>query len=727
MTSLAKAGPVDGSPKIILECKEGQVPIASLRLDSRRTAAASTARGLLDQAIPSPVAEAFSLLAEIAIDRAKAGAMDLVKRKFVKPMCTEFTLATLNLPGSGLAFPTTCSLLDLLRLEDVLSSGRSLVAAARDDVRNTLAPALLDAVVTSDETRDLANIALKFANRMIDGESSAIVEIDLLTSLLDHLAWSSGFEKSEALVFSWLTSLNLQAKGLEEVTRAAVNHMLPGEFWNDPKALWVDIDACRRHYTSRKDWKVADGKLPNGYFLPPNREECVVALTTKLIALGLQSAVTQKWLSLADLFPGLRAHATSAQGFTTYLLATYNALDKKTDREKTDALLATLPEEAKPVVANACAIRLVVGIVKWCSSRESCSASDVADVLDNPIKAFKPTDQLPESVCWILETPATTTGSVTTPAKYKFRLPIISDKYIDLGVQLVGFLRPPAKGEETTRALAMVRWLFNVVRLVNSDSKLVEKLEQIFNHLIDKDYLRALTDTITLGTQVCSESKRCGDLRPSKKALELIGAVASYVQTYEETKGGTSDEARKARKKALESLMDSATDRSSRGGSWVYSIGSPVGFSTGLRVAPGDDKSYASTASAYDVDLGFQWRVPVSLSAQWLPPSDSCLGAHLGLWVADLGQFARTNASGATGEITWRDFLGFGVQAGALIGTSDHAAVLAIEAAWSPSLYTRDVSIADGTDGTTSDTHRVSGAFTLGITFAYYIPFFDLN
>ncbi|MGN6106190.1 MAG: hypothetical protein ACTHU0_13870 [Kofleriaceae bacterium] len=712
-TSFGTPATLPGKPTLLLSCEEGQVELSSLQLDRKRVASAATARGLLDQAAPAPVVEVLSLLAEIAIERARSGALALLKQKFVEPMCNQLTLRTLGLGGDERAFPATCALLQQLRLDDVLASGRNLVAAARDDLRGKLAPALLDAVIVNDETRELASLALGFANRMIDGEANAVAEIDLLVAFLDHLAWSNGFEQSRSIVLDWLDALSLDAAGLDAIVRGALDRALPRRFWNDPTASWVNVPACRRDYRKLGNWAVVGGAFPNGAYFEPDRAECIDALARSLAGTP-RAAITAglQYFRLEHLVRALRARPGTT--LADYLAATYpTGSDDAANRGTTSTLLGLLPAPATPVLEHACAVRLVVGVAKWCSRREACSAGEIAEALDHPRKLFKPSTRLPEALCW--------TGAAGSE---QYRLPGAAPRLIDLATRLVAFLEPPKKGEERARALAMVRWMFAVVRSMNQGAPQVDQIEQIVGHLLEADYLRALTEAFGLAKSLCAGDQRCGELAPVNKALELIGAVASYVQTYEATKSLSVEEARHARKQAIESLIDAATDREGREGDVVYSIGSPVGFAAGLRVAPGSSADYGSKLGAYDGGFGFQWRLPLAITRQRLPGADEICGSHLALWIADLGQFTRTRAPGSQDDITWKDFLGIGVQGGFVLGSSRHSVVLALEASWAPGLYARDVTIRTAS---TTTTERVAGAFTAGLTLAYYVPFFDLN
>lgn len=703
---------VAGSPRIILSCELGEVEMSSLKLDSRRVEMAANARGLLDQAVPAPVAEALTLLAEVAIDHAKAGAMKLVKQKFVEPMCSKLTLNALALRGSGPAFPRACSLLEQLRLEDVLSSGASIVTAAKDDIRLTIAPALLDAVIANDETRELAKIALQFANRLIDGESDSVVDVDLLVAFLDRLAWSNGFEQSQDVVLGWLQNLKLDANAQKALVRSTLNRALPSTFWDDPRSPLLVFANCKRKYRDVTSWMPdKDGQFPVGEYLTPDRRACLESLLATLfdatkfgdVEASVRAALKARYFRLDDLVKELRGRAPVR--LASYLAATYG-------KGGASKLSPYLEQSAEPVLENACAVRLIVGITKWCSGRETCSAGDVAYAIDNPRRIFKPSNELPEALCW--------TGSAPDE---KYRLPESTAQFIDLGVRMISFLRPAAKGDERTRALAMVRWLFSVVRTVNTEP-LVDRLEQIAGQLIEGDYLRAMTESFSVAREVCRRTT-CADWEPAKRALALVGAVASYVRTYEQTKSLDAAAARDARRKAIASLIDSATDREGRETNVVYSLGAPVGFSAGVRLSAGDDASYGSRLGAYDAAAGLQLRVPLAIAVQWLPKDDDDLfGSHLALWVADLGQFTRTRPPGSTDEISWKDFVGIGAQAGFLLGSKSHSLVLAAEASYAPGLYARDVMLVENGQTTV---RNVSGVFTFGVTLAYYVPFFDLN
>ena len=71
----------------------------------------------------------MSLLAEVALDRAKAMGVKLVRERLVEPC------GRLELDGRPL-LPQTCAALESIRLEDLASTGRQLADAALGDLVN---------------------------------------------------------------------------------------------------------------------------------------------------------------------------------------------------------------------------------------------------------------------------------------------------------------------------------------------------------------------------------------------------------------------------------------------------------------------------------------------------------------------------------------------------------------------------------------------------------------
>lgn len=687
-----------GSPRLKIACREAQTELPHMILDKRRVTAAAKARGLLDAAVPEKVETALSLLAEIALDRAKNGAFALLRDKFVSPTCEGLRFENLGFQRArGRVLPRTCTLLENLRLQDVLSSGRALLGAIETDIRETL----LDEVIAhlpslNEQGQSLARLALRLAGRAVDGQLDGLVEIDYLITLLDQMSWATGFDRDVERVQAWASTVD------PKIVLNAVDAVLPTGF-DAPIGInqrpWGKLNDCR----PRDVRPLITGTI---YYKNADRAKCIAAIAATL--------GTRSWLAdgiARNLFTLDQVIATARRATSTSLgewlqqqwqlevealqpLLTLGFPVPGTVHEYVHAVVIPgLPSAAQAAVDASCASRLVVGIAKWCSSQESCAAGEVAAMLKDPTKVFRPTATLPWSMCWTSAT--------------EYRVPKQLEEYIDLGVRLVAFLNPPAKGDERRRILAMIRWMFDVVASVASpDRRQLSRMHDVVEQLVERDYIGALTTTIA----VASELRLQGRMPPqATRALQLIGAVASYSRTYEETKTLDPAAAREARRKALEAIIDSATDRRERGREWIWSLGSNVGAGlTAFNVFNKNDDQFAAPEIAL--------RLPLSISTQFLPLGSNkrrdefemwrYVGLHASLQFADVGQFARETAN----DVTWATFVSPGLEVGVLLGEPHRAISVSVHGSYVPALA--------------EDTPPM---WRFGIALGYYVPFFDFN
>ena len=717
------------TPTLQLACNSARLNIGSLRLNTKKLVAASVVRGFLDQTVPKAVDDTLTLLAEIAIERAKSGALELVRRQFVVPICERLNLATLHLGASSeQAFPRTCALLLNVRLEDVLSSGHSLVDAARDDVMLTIVPTLIEHVDLPQSARDLATIALGLAEKMLEDGGADGADLDLVLSQLDRLFFrgaAAGIGEFKVLFAATLPEneqIALIERALDNVIPddpgAAVSPYAPKTPALTALAKEFPIErtlACRRP----KDTKTT--------YVASDRNKCIRALAQHFVTSSAWNQLASKWL------PPEKWQLPDTSAY-------YNWLQDAIVKGSSALLLRT--KSASHIVQLACGVRVSLAIVKWCSGRDACSATDVANAFDRPEALFArdPADPR-DSVCW--EDPD---NDPTTPDDI-LRLPKVRTEYIDLTARALGFLPPPRKGEERKRIGAMLRWTFDLAKTIedSTGTSNLAKLEDILEQIVGGDYVRGISRAMAFATEVyCKGKDDCTTPKALEKAATLLGSVASYVQVYDDTKTLDAAEAKAARRKALESLIDASTDRKGRAGDVIYGLGAPIGFSAMRRWAPGDRvTAYSSEWDAYDLDakLAFGFRFPLALVRQTMPHHDAWPGGfpwgwrrgwHLALTFADLGNFVRSTPddedkaqdSNEKDELRWKDFLQLGVQAGILLGNGRHSVILALDASWSPSLNEREVPIEE--DGG-STMKRVSGAFNVGITLAYYVPFLDFN
>jgi hypothetical protein len=694
-----------GSPRLIFECLEGAVEMAALSVDARRVSNAVVARGLLDQAVPTVVTDTLAILAEIAVDRAKAGALELVRKKFVQPVCNGLTLGALHVGESEKqALPRTCELLNALRLEDILSSGRNLLDAVRDDVRLTLAPAIAQELGLPQEGIKVAKLALDFANQLMDDARNKTLSLDLLVTMLDRVVSLSGLEYSVSITLDWATSSGFAV----EVYSALLERVVP----DDPEA-WLDEDATELQKRVAASWaKVSDclhtPAKRSGYVIPPTKAACIKALSTIVDLKWVQTMIADKVLNVDDLVQAARRHATKA--FSDWVAE--KGKDYVSTLFQNEANKLQLPRD---VLERGCAARVVLGIAKWCSGREACSVGDVAKVLEHPETVFKPASALPDALCWEKVTLTPAQGAAPAVIVDRLILPRVRDAYIELAARAVSFLTPAAKGEEEVRALELVRWMFDLAVTLDADESHVAALKsfrEVVLLLAKRDYMTAMTRSLGLAVKyICKPTKdRACVLPPSATlATKFVGAIGSYMQVYNETSDKDPAAARDARRKALESLIDASTDRKERTGA-IFSLGIPVGVTVAERWTRGSDDTFHTPDEWYGGDYyvpklnSFAWRLPLALGVQ--SPS-SCY--HFAITFLDLGNYLHSTANH---EVHWDDFLSFGAQAGITFGDSKHIGVLAADFSWSPTAY-------ENTDKT--------GAFQFGLTLAYYVPLFDLN
>jgi len=224
-----------------------------------------------------------------------------------------------------------------------------------------------------------------------------------------------------------------------------------------------------------------------------------------------------------------------------------------------------------------------------------------------------------------------------------------------------------------------------------------------------------------LATLCAQDDRDCGRKRDKailrlRRAIELIGAIAAYAATYNDDKSAEAQaEAREARKQAIESLIDAATDRRGRDGDTIVSIGSSVGFH-----AVGGQLRYDAAGAFKERELVVgQVALPMGVAVQKFREDKAIDGFHWQLSLIDLGQFlARSDDNQAT-DLTWADFVMVGGQVGLIFGSPSNPFVIGGEVRWSPTLFE---SITDATTGTSK-----RGALRAGLFVSYYVPFFDLN
>ena len=226
----------------------------------------------------------------------------------------------------------------------------------------------------------------------------------------------------------------------------------------------------------------------------------------------------------------------------------------------------------------------------------------------------------------------------------------------------------------------------------------------------------------------------------ARKAFALLNGFISYASTYQKapSSGNAAEDAAREkvqheeRKKAMESLINSVTDRSGRGRNWVASLGVGVGFQVGrwgedCNVV-GDPTDTCDTF--YDPIPNLS--LPMGFAIQYLPAAPQggtsrrvrdYLGFHLQLNALDIGQYATFNQHGDVAEPTIASATLLGGAVGVLIGSPETSFLLGLEGGYAPGLELEHTE----TSGTAEVTTRTSGMYRFGAFVGTYIPFWDFN
>ncbi len=739
-------------PTLAIDCPPGGAPLHTM--DEERlglsVGGSSSQRGM--GVAPTIVTETLSILAEIAVERAKSGAMSLVKDKFVRPLCGGadelqggVTLAMLHLSGHERAFPRTCELLYGLRLEDVLGSGDALLAALRDDLRRTIAPAAVGKIAAGRRVEPMLRAALDIVNRAIDSGSFDGIASELVLASLAHLDVFTGEIGAFAIDPSKLTLVDpLLAQvmpatsqayaALCKKTAAETAESCASRLRTDATTVndWLQIAATL--VVTRADLTEVS-KVVTPVVLEAIQTLAITALDQLVERYGhvatpslqvnaeLTAALGKELAAATDETKRKLCGATevSAAECARYLIETngrlsdwgrtYAQLMSRKDA-KLDDLRKALEAAAKVAIekhlaevrGTACGVRLAVAVIKRCTAT-SCAVQDVEDQLRRPEQYFAVDHRLPASLCW-------SGGVYAAPSA---RLASLQRVVLD-GLALVQPVRD-AKGRD--RAVAALHLMFHVLTQLDPGGQVrLALVEELSVALVEQRYDAALGTALRLARELQRDVTLTGRIPDGLKKLgQLVGAVASYAKVYQSTKNDEPAAAREARKEALESLIDAATDRHERGGKWVVSLGSNVGMSLTL----------VNQFNNRTVDTGFldsdarelSVRVPLGVSLQKLP-GKSVFGVHAALQVADLGQFVTTGGDGKLDEVRWSSFVSPGAEVGVLIGEPSRTLSVTVHASYAPGL-----SVA-GKEATGEIVER-DGVWRYGVSLGYYVPFFDFN
>lgn len=691
---------VDAAPKVTLEI----VPKAT-RLDRLGLAdAALDAGGIvpstrgLDSTIPDAVRETLTLLAEIAVDRAKAEGARLLKDRIQKYLCTGLTIDgvfRMAANGAQRLLPATCGQLENLRFSDLGASASGLVHALREDTIDVVVPALLDALPPS----------IPSATRLKTPVAKAAIRVAAM-------AVRRGFTPSSVrLAALGLLDVAALPPQLTQALRVAIQCTKQDCSLGDVRALMQEVTTdllAAAHLPAALAPLVnfAATCAPN-----PAAAACGGANLKALVGALAMIDITQAPAPMRDAIAlAVKCSQTtcSATDVTAFI------------EELAPLALArtSVPTKFQPILDQAVTCALT-----------GCTATDLQTMVNNLANGLTATDlvTLPDSLRGALDV---ATRCAAAPAScgaadlraFVAALQVVDPFWLNAAQRLITMLRPRADADGVKLGGELIDLLLDVVKHECPDRKceiLVTAMREITVGVVEADYLRALG-----GIQAALVATGFAD-RLVGKPFELAATIASYVSTYRETKDKDAAVARDLRKRALEGLIDAATDRTNRGGNWIVSLGASVGFSGGVRRFGSAPDGVNTLQSLKDV------RLPLGISVQRIPEPDRALGwgCYGMLGIADLAQFVSSPVDRTTTppggaemttsletEPTWSDFVAVELQLGVRFGSARVPLMVGIDAYYRP----RARFEIDGATRSTSVLH-------LGGFIGFNVPFFDLN
>jgi len=280
--------------------------------------------------------------------------------------------------------------------------------------------------------------------------------------------------------------------------------------------------------------------------------------------------------------------------------------------------------------------------------------------------------------------------------------------------------------EEVLKVVANIGWKRQIDRAL----ALLRTLRGVAAALQGGDVTTVVVDLgKVLETAVTDECERQGAGKKCRlpvtsaqlrKGFRILSALAAYGASYRKAEDGEdSGELEKLRaeerEKAMESLIDSVTDRSERHSEMIFSLGANVAISAEYRWVPGGGLDYWNR-----VPLS----MPVGIAFQRLPNQGTTFlgrpGGHVMLSVLDLTQYAtvggepedKNDAKLSAPEPEFGTALRLGVEVGLLFGEPSFPITACVNTAWIPHV---------NYDGDERDEWSFGGS--VGV----FIPFIDFN
>ena len=278
---------------------------------------------------------------------------------------------------------------------------------------------------------------------------------------------------------------------------------------------------------------------------------------------------------------------------------------------------------------------------------------------------------------------------------------------VDLGMDLLDRTAVPSKDQQLITVLKDIRLIFQGAVDQDVQPVLVAAGRIVRRKQLELCYRQGPGGPVA---QRLCDGKLTGNFT---RASYLMAAVASYARTY--ASGSKADPrqleaAREARRSAVRSLIQAATDRTQRDGDRLVSLGTAVGFTTGWQRLEFRDNEVLLPQLSLPLGVAFQ-----GLPDSRLTGAGRWFGWHAQFSFADLGQYITYRKNGTVTPARWDTALMLGLQGGVLIGNSRDTFLIGPDIRYSPTLFVEPGSESGG------------GALRVGLTAAYYVSFFDFN
>lgn len=645
-------------------------------LKTRREALSATSgeggRSLQD-AVPQAVSDLFSILAEIAIERARAKAFELITNIITNYACNLKAIGVDGLAKQNeMLLPLTCSALKHVRVQDLAGAAKTLLRALFGDAvhfgiefATDWLVAQLDKSPTLHEWAPLGRALLEPIEPVLVSLARGDTQLSgreahLVVMRLAAVDW-----------YQRLNSLQILKPGLP--TEQADQLKAIGCGLN---LLFAAVSEC--HSAGTCDARRLADMIDNAgkYF---SQDDCVKFAGEKLDN-------DQTTAKLIHYWPDIHQYASRVLD----LLTATRATDPRTMLRSAIGLVFDVLNQLFQVQLPSTYLddlKLMASAYKQLAPLKQ--AWDKVEIATNGVNGCKGDDQCTKAN----EELAKAQKQLTSVQKS------ISDVYRDHAQEI--------SPNSDTRKLIQAA---------------LKDMRGLVDGVIEGDVQPVLIAAADFFEQVVAVVNKCEDdsthCQKIKKVTALVGALASYAATYvndPKADAKAIQEQHDARKRAIESLIDAATERSNRDGDWVFSIGANVGLGSGGQFLAKYD--WASSGSGYP-----QLELNMGLALQALPNRrlGVPVGGHFQLSLIDLGQFVAYSDDNNIAKAYWANFVEIGTQIGIILGSPTSNVIIGAEARWSPGLFS-------GTAFDLPGARSAQGAVRVGAFVSYYVPFFDFN